>query len=356
MKIGAGILFVLASAVIFPVGCGRGTQDLSEAPKPETPSPMFQKMGDPVEAHYSNDGKWPMENWHRNQFCIGCWMTEEILVTAIRKNCVQAFDTVVRKELWHREFSSNVLSVTASDHHVFVAVGDHIPADGVARLDVLTGEETTPANTPKPFPCATLSWSAEMNALWVLHRGAIWKYSSDFVSLAPEISGCGSPFPKSSPHVLCAGGLILVAERSGLAHLVDPEKRMVRKIAKATMDSGIDSGSLRNAFVAADGRLIWVTDNGWNMGEIYFQSGPDAPETEWLGDLQGRPVAAVHWRSERFAVTGNAGGLSVFSTEGNILQQMVNAIPGGAGCLVFSPSGQKLAAVTDKGIQFYEWK
>jgi hypothetical protein len=272
-------------------------------------------------------------------------------VATARNKLVQAFDATNGREPWRVEFVRSINAITCNADHVFVALDPTYPykdIESIRRLDVATGEDSTPKGIPQPFLPHALVWSEHLGALCILEHEALWIYSPDLLSVKSRI-----PYAGSLPIVTSDGKSILLAERNGSCTSIDLEAGSVTHIhgpphkGRSNMIV-MDAPFLSNAFHSTDGPLIRIIDNSWATGLIYFHATPAAePATE--DSQNGHAVAAVHWPAGRLAVSGTERNLLLFSTAGDSIGEVTRATSDRTYSLAFSPSGGKVAALSSDG-------
>lgn len=279
------------------------------------------------------------------------WATDSVLIATARNKRIQAFDPSSGKELWSKEFDRSIETVTCNSDHVYVAVNASLireDAESIRRLDVATGADSTPKGIPEPFLVHALIWSPELKALCVLEHEALWIYSSDLLSVTKRV-----PYSGSLPIVTSDGKSVLLAERTGSCTLIDLKTGSIDHIhgpPHKGRDSTIvmDAPFLSNAFYSTGGTFLRIIDNSWATGRIYFHNNPKDAGVE-KDSKNGHAVAAVHWPSQRLAVSGTEKNLLLFSATGAALGEVRGATTERTYSLSFSPSGSKIATLSSDG-------
>jgi len=255
------------------------------------------------------------------------------------------------KELWSREFEKSIDAVTCNADHVYVALDASYPyedAESIRRLDVANGVDSKPKGIPEPFLVQALVWSPEIKALCALEHEALWIYSADLLTVANRV-----PYSGRLPIVTSDGKCVLLAERTGSCTLIDLKAGSIDHIHGPPNKSwdnlvAIDAPFLSNAFHSSGGSFIRVIDNSWATGRIYFHSTPKDTGIE-KDSKNGHAVAAVHWATQRLAVSGTEKNLLLFSVTGTALGEVRGATTDRTYAISFSPSGTKIATLSSDG-------
>lgn len=279
------------------------------------------------------------------------WATDSVLIATAGNRRIQAFDPNSGKELWKKEFEKSINAVTCHTDHVFVVLDASYPnrdAESIRRIEVATGVDATPKGIPQPFLAEALVWSRELMQLCVLEHEALWIYSADLLSVSQKI-----PYSGRLPIVTSDGKSVLLAEMTGSCALIDLKAASIRHIHGPPNKGddnmvAIDAPALSNAFHSSGGPLIRIIDNSWATGAIYFHSTPESPAIE-MDSKNGHAVAAVHWPSQRLAVSGTKKNLLLFSTDGKVLGEIEGATTARTYSIAFSPSGSKIATLSSDG-------
>ncbi len=280
------------------------------------------------------------------------WATDSILIITARNDRIQAFDVNSRKELWNKHFDKGIGAITCNSDHVYVALNadtlQHNNEESIRRLNVATGADSTPKGIPQPFLVHALVWSNQLNTLCVLENEGLWIYSTDLISVTNRVSYSGR-----LPRVTSDGKSILLTERTGSCTLIDLKDTSINHIHGPPNKGpsgmvAMDAPFLSNAFHAKGGKLIRIIDNSWSTGRIYFHNTPKDTGKE-LDSENGHAVAAVHWPTQRLAVSGTENNLLLLSTTGTSLGEIQNATTERTYSIAFSPSGFKIATLSQDG-------
>lgn len=247
---------------------------------------------------------------------------------------------------------AKISAISANGRHVFVALekpgSNWERAESVRRIDATTGTDSTPAKIPQPFLPDALIWVNELDALCVLQHRELWIYAPDLLSTQARI-----PYPGRPGFVSHAENHLLLAERSGTCTLVNLTTASSAHLhGSRNKDKkrsfAIDTPFLSHAFAHGDGRLIRVVDNSWATGRIYFHADPKA-EPRVIDSGNAHAVAAIHWDTQRLAISGTGKDLVLFSTTGERLVEVNQAAEARVYQLEFSPAGTKIAAFNADG-------
>lgn len=279
------------------------------------------------------------------------WATDSVLVATARNKRIQAFDANSGKELWSKKFDKSIEAITCNSDHVYVALDASSPykdAESIRRLDVTNGADSTPKGIPQPFLVHALIWSPEVKALCVLEHDALWIYSADLLSVVKRF-----PYSGCLPIVTSDGKSVLLAEQNGSCTSIDLKAGLIDHIhgpPNRGRDnlSAIDAPFLSNAFSSSSGPLIRIIDNSWATGCVYFHRNPKDAAVK-MDSKNGHAVAAVHWPTQRLAVSGTEKNLLLFSTTGTVLAELRGATTERTYALSFSPSGSKIATLSLDG-------
>jgi WD40 repeat protein len=279
------------------------------------------------------------------------WASDTVLIATAQNKRIQAFDANSGKELWSTEFAKSIDAVTCNSDHVYVALDASYPnkdAESIRRLDLSTGADSTPKGILQPFLVQALVWSPELKALCVLEHEALWIYSTDLLTVTKRV-----PYSGRLPMVTSDGKSVLLAECTGSCTLIDLKAGSVDHIHGPPNKGGanlvpIDAPFLSNAFHSSGGSLIRIIDNSWATGKIYFHSNPKDTAIE-MDSQNGHAVAAVHWPTQKLAVSGTEKNLLLFSTKGTVLGEVQGATTERTYALSFSPSGSKIATLSSDG-------
>lgn len=283
------------------------------------------------------------------------WANEDILIVTASNRLLQAIDAKSGRKLWQKPMAFDIQSVVANDRDAFIALdlplSERKKEMAIRRFDTHSGIDSTPVGIPQPFLPDTLIWSKSIGALALLKHGEICVYSNDLMSVQTRI-----PYSGLLPHISQGGSTILLSEspgEDGSCTRIDLKSSKTEQIYGQPPDPNdnsftVDVPFLSNAFAHADGRLIRIIDNSWSTGRIYFHRQPKQEPRE-VDSGNGHAVAAIHWPSDRFAVSGTAKNLLVFSTKGDLLAKLENATTERVYDLAFSPSGNKVAALSSNG-------
>ena len=270
------------------------------------------------------------------------WATEHILVVTLRNRKVQGFDSKSGKEIWSKEFEENIDAIATGKSHVFVALSGSIDGSRpyrILRFNAETGDDLTPPGVPEPFLTHAMEWIEEMDSLCVLMDEGISIYSTDLQTVTKKISYEGHPFFSAT------GTSVLLAERSGSCTRINLESSELSLIhgpphVESSMVA-MDAPFLSNAF-ANGGKLIRVVDNSWTTGTVSFHDGEDS-EPVTADSENGHAIAAVHWPTQRLAISGTEENLLIFDTEGTKLGRIKHAVTERTYAMAFSPSGNQIA-------------
>jgi WD40 repeat protein len=279
------------------------------------------------------------------------WATDSVLIATASNKRIQAFDANSGKELWGKEFDRSIEAVTCDSSHVYVALNASYPnenAESIRRLDVANGNDSTPKGIPQPFLVEALLWSPELKALCVLENEALWIYSANLLSVAKRV-----PYSGRLPIVTSDGKSVILAECNGSCSLIDLKAGSIDHIHGPPNNGDansvpIDAPFLSNAFHSSSGPLIRIIDNSWATGRIFFHSTPKDAAME-KDSKNGHAVAAVHWPTDRLAVSGTEKNLLLFSTTGTELGEIRGATTERTYSLSFSPTGSKIATLSSDG-------
>jgi WD40 repeat protein len=283
------------------------------------------------------------------------WANESVLVVTASNGQIQAFDAKSGQELWTKKADERIAAVTCTPDHVYVAQHEGFAenkAKTILRLDIATGADSTPQGIPEPFLVYALVWSPAVKSLCVLENKALSIYSDDLMSVANRI-----PYSDDWPFVSSEGKSVLLAEHDGCCTLVDLKAGSARHLHGPTKQQATpvptDAPFLSNAFHSHGGPFIRIIDNSWATGRIYFHKTPkDAPIE--LDSKNGHAVAAVHWPTQRLAVSGTQKNLLLFSTKGTAVDELKAATTSRPLAISFSPSGSKIATLSgDHRVQIF---
>ncbi len=277
------------------------------------------------------------------------WATDDIVLVTAGNRTIQAFSSSSGNELWRRQFGEVIPAVTASPRHVFFSQGwltsEAGAPRGIRRLGLATGRDSANPGVSLESAPDSLIWMEAQNGLFVLNSSEAVLFSEDLQTARPLGTWDGLPF------VSHAGKFVLLAERTGRCALFDLDSPgVMRKFTPlgGQHGGGIDTPFLSNAFHAEDGGLIRVVDNSWLTGRICFHPKPDAEATV-IDSENGHAVAAVHWPTSRLAISGTEKNLLLLSTSGQVAVRLSQIAADRVLSLDFSPSGQKLAALSGDG-------
>jgi len=287
------------------------------------------------------------------------WATDSVLIATARNKRIHAFDAHTGKELWTKEFERGIHAVTCDADHVYVSLDASYPhreGESIRRISVADGADSTPKGIPQPFLVKALVWSEDRKALCALEHEAFWIYSADMLSVAQKI-----PYSGRLPIVTSDGKSVLLAEATGSCTRIDLESESITHIHGPphqgdAFSPPIDAPFLSNAFHSSGGPLIRIIDNSWATGRIYFHITIKDEATE-RDSKNGHAVAAVHWPTQRLAVSGTEKNLLLFSTNGTALAEIERATTERTYSLSFSPTGSKIAALSADGrIKVFQWQ
>ena len=330
------LLFVAAMAVLF-AGCEKQTNAKPAENRPiKITSAALFRVSDPGYVRpYSREAS------------VACWATEGILIATDHNRMIQAFDAASGKQLWQREFQRHLIAIESSARYVYAVLDTSYPgekAETIRRLDVMTGEDSTPEGIPQLLLARSLVWCEELEVLCILNDEELWIYSADLMSVKTRI-----PYVGGIPFVSYSSKLILAVEHQDSCTLFDLFRGSATRVygpphrGMADLPE-CDAPALLSAFAAGDGRFIRVADSGWGPDKVHFQIDYTAePRTVVLGHCSG--VASIHWPSNRLAISVDDTNLVFFSTTGELLFTVKDVRKGGISSLSFSPSGAKIAAL-----------
>lgn len=280
------------------------------------------------------------------------WVTDDVLIANTGARIVKAINVKTGKDLWSKEFDKAIECICSGPEHTYVALDSSYPheeAESIRRLDVQSGDDSTPNGIPQPFLPQALIWSNDLNALCVLKHEELWIYSSDLKSVKAKI-----PYASSLPFVSSDGNKVLLSQHGGSCNQIDLKAESVTHVYGPPNKGrdgmiAIDAPFLSNAFMASDGRLIRIVDNSWSTGRVHLHADPKS-KAKVVDSKNGHAVADVHWSTGQLAISGTSTNLLLLSTDGAFLGEMKSAVPARAYTVAFSPSGAKLAVSSENGL------
>lgn len=299
------------------------------------------------------------------------WMRELMVVVTAENSRVQAFNAKSGEEVWKAEFDEKVAAIGCSERDVYVALNS-MPVmhnrEWLRRLEGATGKDDTPPAIPQPDFVREIMWSEELQQLCVVEAQKVSLYARDLMNVKKRI-----PFEGLYPRTSTDRRTILLTELGGNCRVVDVKAGTVEYIYGPP--SNVDNWGvlakngpiLVDAFYhASEGRLIRHVDTLQGKARLFIHESPGSGAREVETGMD-RARAAVHWPTRRVAVAGTGQSLLLFSTKGDLLEELKgevddepmadveDEVPEGVAALAFSPSGKQLAVMDYAGwVKVYE--
>jgi WD40 repeat protein len=311
------------------------------------------------------------------------WVLPEVLVVGSAGKW-QAWDVSTGVLKWELADKTKIDAVAAGDGVFYIAEDDIHMAGLPPRLRVIdgnTGQEILEGiNSATPFRVTSMVWAPAVRRLAVVTFDNGVLVYDEKLALVHQVP-CKIKLPIAS---VC-GGELLLSNREGLSLGVDLRSGsrypLSGDVSKEEQDDlTVDDVSTSSAYHHPDGSFIQVLYNSWSTDRIRFFQGitPQSPLQPGQGDPHAvvSPVAAgaglrvevdsgkghivtdVCWPGNWLAVVSATGGdgLAFFSTAtGKRLTIQGQAAASKAYDLRFSPDGEKVAALAEKG-HLYVWE
>jgi hypothetical protein len=285
---------------------------------------------------------------------------EQVVIATMWNRQVQAFDVKSGKERWKVEYDREIDAMTCNKAYVYVALdGRGEDGESIRQVDAETGRDVTPKGIPQPAITRDMFWGP--GGLCVVTFDEVWIYSPDLKEVATRIPYRESLGEGAFPQMSSDGETILLREHGGRCSVVDPKARAVARLTGKWKEAGrgeigMDAPFLSNAFYETGKEMVRVMDGGWGTGKIYFHESP-VKEAKVVDSENMHAIAAVDWRRKRVAVSGTSEGLSVYTTSGEKLVGMKEAVSARTYAMAFSMFGKRLATLgEDGGVRVFEVK